>query len=54
MTAARLSLAVAQRMNWNRNTVGSFLNVVEKVATENIFSDTHLGIFSTLMRVAIK
>jgi hypothetical protein len=38
MTAASLSLAVVQRINWN--TVGSFLNMMEKTATENNFSNT--------------
>jgi len=31
-------------MNWN--TVGSFLNMMEKVATENNFSDTPVNIFN--------
>jgi len=44
MTAARLSLDVAQRVNWN--TFGSFLNMMEKVATENNFSDTPGNIFN--------
>jgi len=44
MTAANLSLDVAQRINWN--TVGSFLNMMEKVATENNFSDTPGNIFN--------
>ena len=38
MTAERPSVARAQRMN--RNTVGIFLNVLEKVAAENKLSDT--------------
>ena len=44
MTAGSLSLAVAQRMNWN--TVGSFFNMMEKVTTENNFSDTPGNIFN--------
>jgi hypothetical protein len=38
VTAGSLSLTRAQRMN--RNTVGTFFNMLEKVATENNLSDT--------------
>jgi len=38
MTAESLSVARTQRMN--RNTVGNFLNMLEKVAAENKLSDT--------------
>jgi hypothetical protein len=51
MTAESLSLARAQRIN--RNTVGTFLNTLEKVATENKFL-THRGMFITMMKVAYK
>jgi hypothetical protein len=44
MTAANLSSDAAQRINWN--TVGSFLNMIEKVATESNFSDTPGNIFN--------
>jgi hypothetical protein len=44
MTAASVSLAVAQRMNWN--TDGSFLNMTGKVATDNNFSDAPGNIFN--------
>jgi hypothetical protein len=44
MTAASLSLAVAQRMN--SNNVGSFLSMMEKAATENNFSDIPGNIFT--------
>jgi hypothetical protein len=37
MTAESLSVARAQRMN--RNTVGTFLNMLKKVAAENNLSD---------------
>ena len=42
-TAESLSLARAQRMN--RNTVGTFFNILEKVTTENKLSDTPGNIF---------
>ena len=38
VTAESLSLTGAQRMNWN--AVGTFYNMLEKVATENNLSDT--------------
>jgi hypothetical protein len=38
VTAESLSLTRAQRMN--RNAVGTFYNMLEKVATENKFCDT--------------
>ena len=38
MTAENLSLARAQRMN--RNTGGTFFNMLEKAATDNNLSDT--------------
>ena len=38
MTAESLSVARGQRMN--RNTVGKFLKVLEKVAAENKLPDT--------------
>jgi hypothetical protein len=43
MTAESLSVARAERMN--RNT-GIFFNVLEKVGTENNFSDTPGNIFN--------
>ena len=46
MTAESLSLATFQRTN--RNTAGTFLNALEKVAIENKFL-THRGIFTTMM-----
>jgi len=46
MTAESLSRARAQRIN--RNTAGTFLNALEKVAIENKFL-THRGIFTTMM-----
>jgi len=38
MTAESLSLARVHIMNWN--TVGTFFNMLEKLATENNLSDT--------------
>jgi len=38
MTAESLSVASAQRVN--RNTFGTFFNVIENVVTENNLSDT--------------
>jgi hypothetical protein len=43
-TVEHLSLARAQRMNWN--IVGAFFNMLEKVATENNVSDTPGNIFN--------
>jgi hypothetical protein len=43
MTAEHLSLARAQKMNWN--VFGIFFNMLEKVATENKVSDTPGEIF---------
>ena len=51
MTAERLSLATAYRMN--RNIVGTFFNMLEKVATKNNLSD-NLGIYVRFMKVAYK
>jgi hypothetical protein len=44
MTAESLSLARAQRMN--RNTVGTYFNVLEKAATDFNLSDTPKNIFN--------
>jgi hypothetical protein len=51
MTAESLSLARAQRIN--RNTVRTFLNMLEKAAIENKFL-THRGIFIIMKKVAYK
>ena len=44
VTAESLSLTRAQRMD--RNAVGTFFNMLEKVATENKLSDTPGNIFN--------
>jgi len=44
MTAESLSLARVQRMN--RNTVGTFFNILDEITTENTFADTPWNIFN--------
>jgi hypothetical protein len=44
MTATSLSLAVVRRINWK--IVASFLNMMEKLTTENNFSDPPGNIFN--------
>jgi hypothetical protein len=51
MTAGNLSLERAQRMN--RHTVGGFYNMLEKIATENNFSDAPWNVI-TIMKVTYK
>jgi hypothetical protein len=52
MTVESLSLVRAERTN--RNPIGIFLSMLEKVATENNPSNTHMGTFSISMEVAYK